>query len=67
MKIIEKTVDNTTCVRMGSGSIVEVHVITQEDGNKILAIEHENTEITFSDSEIKEFVDLFSEFLASVK
>ncbi|NHJ01038.1 MAG: hypothetical protein EAX86_02800 [Candidatus Heimdallarchaeota archaeon] len=67
MKIIEKTVDNTTCIRMRSGSIVEVHIITQEDGNKTLAIEHENTKLAFNDTEIKDFVKLFDEFLNSVK
>ncbi len=67
MKVIEKTIDNTTCVKMRSGSIVELHVITQEDGNKTLKIEHENKILTFSDTEIRDFVQLFSEFLVSVK
>lgn len=52
---------------MRSGSIVEVHIITQEDGNKTLAIEHENTKLAFNDTEIKDFVKLFDEFLNSVK
>ena len=66
MKISEKTVDTTTCLRMDSGVKVEVHIITHNDGTKSLIIEKDNSKLIFGQEEMSEFVSLFNEFLTSV-
>ncbi len=66
MKITEKTIDSTTCLRMKSGAKVDLHVITHDNGTKSLVIEKDNHKLIFGQEEMSDFVNLFNEFLTSI-
>ena len=66
MKVKEKTIDSTTCLRMKSGAKVDLHVITHNNGIKSLVIEKDNKKLIFGQEEMSEFVNLFNEFLTSI-
>ena len=66
MKITEKIIDSTTCLRMKSGATVDLHILSHEDGTKSLVIEKDNHKLIFGQEEMSEFVNLFNEFLTSI-
>ncbi|MCK4848846.1 MAG: hypothetical protein KAT16_07485 [Candidatus Heimdallarchaeota archaeon] len=65
MKLTERIVDSTTGLKMKSGSIVEIHIIQAESGEKSLMISDENGSLTLDQDDIDSFVDFFGKFLES--
>lgn len=65
MKLTERIVDSTTGLKMKSGSIVEIHIIQAESGEKSLRISDENGSLTLDQDDIDSFVDFFGKFLES--
>ena len=65
MKLTERIVDSTTGLKMKSGSIVEIHVIQAESGEKSLMISDENESLTLDQDDIDSFIDFFGKFLES--
>jgi hypothetical protein len=50
---------------MKSGSIVEIHIIQAESGEKSLIISDENGSFTLDQDDIDSFIDFFGKFLES--
>ena len=65
MKLTERIIDSTTGLKMKSGSIVEIHVIQAESGEKSLMISDENESLTLDQDDIDSFIDFFGKFLES--
>jgi len=65
VKLTERIVDSTTGLKMKSGSIVEIHVIQAESGEKSLMISDENESLTLDQDDIDSFIDFFGKFLES--
>ncbi|MHA1206563.1 MAG: hypothetical protein ACTSRJ_02805 [Candidatus Hodarchaeales archaeon] len=65
MKLTERIVDSTTGLKMKSGSIVEIHIIQAESGEKSLIISDENGSFTLDQDDIDSFIDFFGKFLES--
>ena len=65
MKLTEKIVDSTTGLKMKSGSIVEIHIIRAESGEKSLMISNENGSLTLDQQDIDSFISFFDKFLKS--
>ena len=65
MKLTDRIVDSTTGLKMKSGSIVEIHIIQAESGEKSLMISDENGSLTLDQDDIDSFVDFFGKFLES--
>ena len=65
MKLTERIVDSTTGLKMKSGSIVEIHIIQAENGEKSLVISDENGSFTLDQDDIDSFIDFFGKFLES--
>ena len=65
MKLTEKIVDSTTGLKMKSGSIVEIHIIQAESGEKSLMISDENGSLTLDQQDIDSFINFFGKFLKS--
>ena len=65
MKLTERIVDSTTGLKMKSGSIVEIHIIQAESGEKSLMISDENESLTLDQDDIDSFIDFFGKFLES--
>ena len=59
MKLTEKIVDSTTGLKMKSGSIVEIHIIQAESGEKSLMISNENGSLTLDQQDIDSFISFF--------
>jgi len=66
MKLAEKTIATSTCLKMKSGIKVNLNIITQGDGSKSLVIEKDNHKLIFQQNEMAEFITLFSDFLKSI-
>jgi hypothetical protein len=65
LKLTERIVDSTTGLKMKSGSIVEIHIIQAESGEKSLMIGDENGSLTLDQDDIDSFIDFFGKFLES--
>jgi hypothetical protein len=65
LKLTERIVDSTTGLKMKSGSIVEIHIIQAESGEKSLIISDENGSFTLDQDDIDSFIDFFGKFLES--
>ena len=65
LKLTERIVDSTTGLKMKSGSIVEIHIIQAESGEKSLMISDENESLTLDQDDIDSFIDFFGKFLES--
>ena len=66
MKLAEKTISTSTCLRMKSGIKVNLNIITHGDGSKSLVIEKDNHKLIFQQNEMAEFITLFNDFLKSI-
>ena len=65
MKLTERIVDSTTGLKMKSGSIVEIHIIQAENGEKSMMISDEKGSLTLDQDDIGSFINFFGKFLES--
>jgi len=65
LKLTERIVDSTTGLKMKSGSMVEIHIIRAENGEKSMIISDEKGSLTLDQDDIDGFIDFFGKFLES--
>ena len=64
MKLTEKIIDSTTGLKMRSGSIVEIHVIQNEQNDeRSLVITHDEGKLELDHQDITKFINFFKKFL----
>jgi hypothetical protein len=66
MKLVEKSIDSITRLKLKSGTTIEIHMITQDKDVNQLIIEKGNERFSLNQEEISDFISLFNDFLESM-
>ncbi|MFW9780214.1 MAG: hypothetical protein ACFFE8_15300 [Candidatus Heimdallarchaeota archaeon] len=66
MRIIDKTIDTTTGLRLESGDLLEVHLINHEHGARSVTLKAGGHQLVLKEQEIHQFLEFLNQFLDTV-